>query len=217
MRLFKPVLSVSENRKGVLDIDTVKGCTIGMANYPGKGCYGLCYAYRMAHCRGIDFKNSVSRKVNKYEKKSIQQVVKKHPAKWFRIGTMGDPSHDWELTISVCEWLGRAKIPVIVTKHWVNMADSQIDRLLKCGVIINTSISALDTVDEIEHRLSQFHRLQGKNVGSVLRIVSAKFGDTEWGLRKAKIQDYLFSFSPTIDNPLRIPFSDKRVMEGGTA
>lgn len=214
MRLFKSVLSVSENRKGVLDIDTVKGCSIGMSNYPEKGCYGLCYAQRLSRCRGIDFSTSVSRKINKHDKKTIQQVVKRHPAKWFRIGTMGDPSHDWELTLSVCEWLGRAKIPVIVTKHWVAMTDTQIERLKKCGVIINTSISALDNSDEIHHRLAQFYRLQEKNVGSILRIVSAKFGDTEWGSRRAKVQDYLFSLSPTIDNPLRIPFSDKRVIDG---
>ena len=41
---YKPVLTASENLKGVLDVDTVKGCSSGMAAYPGTGCYGACYA-----------------------------------------------------------------------------------------------------------------------------------------------------------------------------
>lgn len=39
---YKPVLTATENLKGVLDVDTVKGCFSGMAAYPGTGCYGAC-------------------------------------------------------------------------------------------------------------------------------------------------------------------------------
>ena len=59
-----------------------------------------------------------------------------------------------------------------------------------------------------------FLRLREKGVKTVLRIVSAKFGDTPRGQRLDKIQRYLFSFSPSIDNPLRIPRSDPRVAMG---
>jgi len=38
MKEYLPYLSASINRKGVLDIDTVKGCKLGMANYPKGGC-----------------------------------------------------------------------------------------------------------------------------------------------------------------------------------
>jgi hypothetical protein len=36
---YLPILTVVENEKGVLDVDTVKGCTSGMRAYPGTGCY----------------------------------------------------------------------------------------------------------------------------------------------------------------------------------
>jgi hypothetical protein len=39
-RLYRPFLTATENRKGVLDVDTVKGCQMGMHAYPRGGCYG---------------------------------------------------------------------------------------------------------------------------------------------------------------------------------
>ena len=31
---YRPVLTAAENAKGVLDIDTVKGCRLGIEKYP---------------------------------------------------------------------------------------------------------------------------------------------------------------------------------------
>jgi hypothetical protein len=227
MNNYLPFLSASINRKGVLDIDTVKGCRFGMEKYPNGGCYGLCYAAKTAKFYGYDFSKSVSRKLstpskqlnlfNKpviYGKKNIKNIVKNHGLKWFRIGTMGDPCHDWDLTATVCEWLCRYKKPVVITKHWDTLSDSILDRLSVCCVVINTSISALDTGDEIEHRLAQFNRMKRHGIRSVLRIVSCKFGKTDIGTRLDKIQIELFKNSLIIDNPLRIPLSDDRVVKG---
>ena len=47
-RHYGNVLAVSMNAKGVLDLDTVKGCTLGMNAYPVNGCYGECYAVKTA-------------------------------------------------------------------------------------------------------------------------------------------------------------------------
>ena len=58
---YLPVLTVTENGKGVLDVDTVKGCTEGMKKYPEGGCYGECYAAKTAKRYGIDFTKSISR------------------------------------------------------------------------------------------------------------------------------------------------------------
>ena len=58
-------LTASINSKGVLDIDTVKGCAMGMEAHPDGGCYGHCYAYKMARARGFNFEKSISR--NKIE------------------------------------------------------------------------------------------------------------------------------------------------------
>jgi hypothetical protein len=47
-RRYLPILTAVENQKGVLDVDTVKGCAIGMRVYPNGGCYGECYAAKTA-------------------------------------------------------------------------------------------------------------------------------------------------------------------------
>ena len=41
-------LTVDVNSKGVMDIDTVKGCSLGMKARPGVGCYDSCYANKLA-------------------------------------------------------------------------------------------------------------------------------------------------------------------------
>ena len=107
---YKPVLSAHINRKGVLDIDTVKGCSLGMGSYPNGGCYGVCYANKVATLYGFNFNKSVSRELVGCNYVEIESAVKNHRLAWFRVGTMGDPCHDWGLTVEVCEWLGRFKI-----------------------------------------------------------------------------------------------------------
>ena len=64
-KTYKPTLTAVVNHKGVMDIDTVKGCSEGLAAYPDGGCYGECYAYKIATRYGIDFATSISRKIYK--------------------------------------------------------------------------------------------------------------------------------------------------------
>lgn len=228
MKSYNPVMTASINNKGVLDVDTVKGCSLGMLNYPNGGCYGLCYAAKMAKIYGYDFLNSVSRQFKKKTSQlnifgeisekittDVYSSVKNHNLTWFRIGVMGDPCHDWDLTVSTCEWLSHLKIPVIVTKHWIEIPDSLLERVCALGnVVFNTSISALDTDNEIKHRLSQYNRLKKYCYNSVLRVVSCEFGETKKGKELDKIQKYLFSHENIIDTPLRIGHNDKRVING---
>ena len=192
---YKTRITVSVNRKGVLDVDTVKGCTLGMAAYPHGGCYGLCYANSASELYGWDFPISVSRRPTDSERRTIEKSVRRHKATWFRIGNMGDPCHDWDVTVEVCEWLHEIKIPVVVSKHWIVMSDDQLSRLAECGVVFNTSISAMDTRDEIQHRLGQWDRIRRAGAVSRLRIVSAKFGDTQQGR----------AWEETQDSPARLP------------
>jgi len=229
MNQFKQQLSATVNRKGVLDIDTVKGCTHGMAAHPCGGCYGLCYAARISRLYGKDFAKSISREmvqdpsqtefcfVGEIGANEIWQAVKNHPLSWFRIGTMGDPSHDWPLTLRVAEWLHTLRTPIIITKHWVLLADDQLAKLSALGAIVNTSISALDSQEERDHRLGQYNRIQAAGIKSILRVVTCKFGDTENGRRLSAIQENLLSNKHIIDNPLRIPATDERVLCGDIA
>lgn len=209
-------LTVNENQKGVLDVDTVKGCTLGMKARPGTGCYGACYANKIAQAYGQNFPVSVSRKPADEERKQIEKTIRKHPASWFRIGTMGDPCHDWENTVEVCEWLHGIKQPIIITKHWRAVPDELLERFKTCRVCFNTSVSALDTDEELRHRLTEWVRLQEYGIKSILRIVSCKFGDTETGRTLDAIQRRLFSLGgkEAIDNPLRLTLTDQRVLDG---
>lgn len=212
---YLPVLTAAPNRKGVLDVDTVKGCYHGMAAYPGTGCYGACYAATTAKLYGRDFSVSVSRTPAPWSWRQVWRQVRDFNADWYRVGTAGDPCHDWENTVEVCELLASTgKHPVIITKHWQTLDDQQLSRLRAVSAVINTSVSALDTSAELRHRLRQIERIKQAGIKSVARVVTCNFGDTDWARERSYVQDVLLRLSPSIDNPLRIPSNDQRVIDG---
>jgi|Laugrespbdmm15dd_1035085.scaffolds.fasta_scaffold09735_2 hypothetical protein len=216
MRNYRNVLTVDINEKGVLDVDTVKGCTAGMAARPGTGCYGGCYAAKIAKYRGIDFSKAVTRTIHsKAQARAIERQVAAAPQGFFRIGVMGDPCHAWEETVSVIEWLSDFAHPVLITKHWKVATDDQLKRMAACGTALNTSLSALDTPQELKHRKAQFFRFKLLGGNSVARIVSCDFNpDNAEGVRMKAIQDDLFELRPTLDNPLRVPRTHPMVVSG---
>jgi len=212
-RRYRGELTVSANQKGVLDVDTVKGCTIGMRVRPNGGCYGECYAAKIAARYGVDFTTSVSRKMMDW--RGVSRTVQDFKASWYRIGTAGEPCHDWENTLSVCEVLQRTgKTPVIITKHWIALTDEQIGRLRAVGAVVNTSTSGLDTEAEMAHRVRQIGRLRRAGVRSVNRVVTCAYGASEWARSAQERQEYLLSIGPMIDNPLRVTKSNPRVQSG---
>lgn len=216
MRTYRNILAVDINEKGVLDVDTVKGCTAGMSARPGTGCYGACYAAKIAKFRGLDFSQAVTRTIHsRAQARAIERAVAAAPEGFFRIGVMGDPCHAWEETVSVVEWLSEFARPVIITKHWRTATDDQLKRLATCGTALNTSISALDTPAELKHRRGQFFRFKLIGGNSVARIVSCDFADeTPEGARMKALQADLFTLRPTLDNPLRAPKTHPLVMAG---
>lgn len=188
---------------------------------------GCVMPQKIAKFYGYDFSKSVNRLLGAKSKQlplfdnlryggsaSVFNAVKRHSAEWFRIGTMGDPCHNWGLTFDVCSWLGKIKTPVIITKHWCVIPDELLVKFAGIGVVFNTSISPLDTIEERATRIAQFNRLKSAGIKSVLRIVSCKFGETETGHKLNYIQRQLFDNYPIIDNPLRIPMGDSRVING---
>lgn len=215
-RQYRDVLTVDINEKGVVDVDTVKGCTAGMTARPGTGCYGACYAAKIAKFRGIDFAHAVTRTVaSAAEARAIERAVAAAPQGFFRIGVMGDPCHAWEETVRTVEWLCEFARPVIITKHWRVATDDQVARLIACGAVVNTSISALDTPAELHHRKRQFFRFKLMGGESVARIVSCDFDEsTEAGAKMKAVQDELFRLRPTLDNPLRAPRTHPLVVSG---
>lgn len=203
-RRYRNTLTVAMNRKGVVDVDTVKGCQHGMAAYPNGGCYGECYAAKTASMYGINFNVSVIRRLFAGNVARIVSCLHYAPSSWYRIGTAGDPSFAWEHTVRTCETLHYAgKTAVIITKHWNPLEDVQIARLALLGAVVNTSVSALDTDEELNHRLLQLNRLREAGVRSVCRVVTCAFGGSPWATDRAERQRYLLSLAPVIDNPLR--------------
>lgn len=215
-RRYGNVMTADVNQKGVLDVDTVKGCTAGMNARPGTGCYGGCYAANIAKFRGIDFTQAVSRKVvSAAHAREIEDAVRNAPEGFFRVGTMGDPCHDWEHTVATVEWLAPLAVPVVITKHWMVATDDQLSRLVTCGTVLNTSVSALDTPAELRHRERQIARYAALGGVSIARVVSCDFNrDTEEGRSMAEVQDRLLTLRPTLDNPLRVPRTHDLVRRG---
>lgn len=216
LKKYLDVLTVDINRKGVLDIDVVKGCTAGIAAHGSKGCYQACYAASTAKYMGIDFSKSVVRKVHTTtQAKQIENAVKNSPLGFFRIGTMGDPCHAWEETVKTVEWLAPYAIPVIITKHWKKASDSQLLRLIKCGTVINTSVSAIDSNAHLSRRIGEIKRYSDLGGESITRVVSCDFNlDDPIANKMNSIQEMLFSMKPVIDNPLRIPMNHYLVTSG---
>jgi hypothetical protein len=199
----------------VLDVDTVKGCTEGMAEYPDGGCYSECYACKTATRYGIDFGTAVSRRLMPSTRAIVFDTVKNHPATWYRVGTAGDPSHDWENTLEVCEFLNpTGKTPVVITKHWNAMSEEQLGRFVRLGAVFNTSTSGLDTDAEIMHRVWQIIRLRNAGIESVNRVVTCEFGQSFWARTAKAKQAYLLKIQPVIDTPLRASKANPHVANG---
>lgn len=215
-RPYGDLLTVDVNQKGVLDVDVVKGCTAGIAAHGPAGCYQACYAANIAKFRGIDFSRAVVRRVHsKAQALMIERAVKAAPLGFFRIGTMGDPCHAWEETVSTVEWLAPFAIPVIITKHWKRASDDHLRRLIVCGAIINTSVSAIDSQAHLARRMTEIIRYAEMGGTSVARVVSCDFNtDDPVGAAMHRTQERLFALRPMIDNPLRVPSTHHLVQAG---
>lgn len=205
MKTYKGVITLNKNSRGCYIIDTVKGCTAGSL-HGGKGCYGDCYAKNIADRYGFDFLTVKARKFeentdqvylfglgDETHKNKILKEIRAADMPFVRIGEMGDPSLDWAHTLKVVGEIAPAGKPiVIITKHWKAIPEESLEDLAKWGLCINTSVSALDSGKELEHRLRQFERLKSV-CNSVLRIVSCDFNmENADGFDRAIVQEELF-------------------------
>lgn len=208
MKSYKDCITLNRNSRGCYIIDTVKGCHSGLVNNKN-GCYGECYAFAIAKRYGFNFSVSSIRKFIYNEKQlcfwdfkdsnHLSKMIKKIKSidmPFIRIGEMGDPSEFWEHTVNICKEISTAsKKIVITTKHWNIISVSLLNELSKIDVCINTSISALDTNEQIDIRLKQYERLK-KYCNSKLRIVTCDFNlNNEVGKKLNLIQEKLINYS----------------------
>jgi hypothetical protein len=84
----------------------------------------------------------------------------------------------------------------------------------RLGICVNTSVSALDSEEELEHRIGQYERLKSV-CHSVLRVVSCDFNKAHCdGLDKSIIQEELFKMAPYIDTVFRPSANNYFVAKG---
>ena len=206
MKEYLNKISLSKNSRGVYDLDPFKGCSNGMA-LNDKGCYGICYAAKIAKFRGYDFSKTVKRDF--IDDKHLQKIGKElSKIKFVRLGVSCDPSFDWEHTINIIEKIRPFNNNIVViTKHWTNLTYKQCVRLK--GVTVNTSISALDSELQLDNRMFWYNKLK-EFCNSVLRVNTADFNDE---ILKVK-QDKLLSSEKVIDNILRFPKNHILVKDG---
>lgn len=207
MREYKNKISLIHNRRWIWDLDPFKWCYHWTLKND-RGCYWLCYAAKIAKFRWFDFTKVVYRDF--IDEKHIQEIwrqLKKVP--FVRLWTMCDPSHDREHTLKIVDIIRPyQKNIVIITKHRTILSDEQLKRFN--WVCINTSISALDTDEQINHRLEQYNRLK-PYCNSVLRVNTVEFRNSLFEEKK-QLQEELLRNDKVIDNILRMP-NDCRFVE----
>lgn len=215
MKTYNGKIALIRNNRGVYCIDSIMGCASGMAAHKD-GCYGDCYAARTARRYGIDFSKSVLRDFeNEGHKAQIMRQIEKIKMPFIRLGASGDPSEDWSHTLKILRVLKRCNTEiVIITRHWTLLSDEQIGELSAMNMCINTSVSALDSKEQMHRSVEQFKRLS-PHLKSVLRIVSCDFNkEHPEGKRMADEQRRLFELSPTIDTVFRPSNSNPLVTSG---
>jgi len=210
---FSSKISLIKNFRGVYELDTSKGCSAGMDNNE-KGCYNECYAYRYSKKWGYNFNKTVYRYFDNIKHKIlIINQINKIDMPFIRFGVSGDPSENWEHTISICEQIFKYinKEIVIITKHWNNLTNKQLQKIKDMGVCVNTSISALDSNLQIKNRLKQYNRLK-KVSKSILRIVTCSFNiNSNKGIKYNKIQKKLLKNENVIETVFRVYKKNKYV------
>lgn len=213
MKKYRNTINLNQNSRGCYIIDTVKGCSYTKA--VPNGCYGECYAANIANRYNFNFSEPVKRDFiydkgqlyfeGFYDLKHESQIIRQInniEMPFVRIGEMGDPSEFWEHTLNISETLKQSgKKIVIVTKHWKNINSKLLDKL--DGITINTSISAMDSKEQIKNRLTQYNRLKSY-CNSILRVVTCDFNvNNEHGYNMNKIQNNLLKNDNIIETVFR--------------
>jgi len=213
MRTYSSKITLVKNSRGVWDLDTIKGCSFGTEENPN-GCYDSCYAVRLSKRSGVDFSIPVKRYFsNRGHLKEIINQLKNIDTPFVRIGTDGDPSHDWYHTFSIIKKIKQAcNNIVIVTKHWNPIPNNFAKNL--SGIYVNTSISALDSPAQIKHRLAEYEHLK-PFCYSILRVNTCKFNvNNSIGKAFNDMQLKLLDNVNVLDTILRFPTNHNLVESG---
>lgn len=215
MREYSKYITLNRNSRGIYSLDTIFGCNSGL-KHNNKGCYNDCYSARISKKYGYDFSKNVLRCFK--NQKHIIKIIKdinNLDLPFIRVGSNGDPSENWEHTISILEKLkGIKKEIVIITRHWNELTLNQLNRISKLNICINTSVSALDESVLLNRCLFEHERIK-PYCKSILRVVSCDFNiHNKIGLQKSLIQEELFKKYKVLDTVFRVFKSNELVKKG---
>ena len=213
MRNYSNKITLSQNGRGIWTLDPIMGCKTGIEKNK-KGCFSDCYAARNARIFGYDFsKNTLRYFESDKHLKSIVNKINRLDFEFIRMGNSGDPSEDWEHTVSIIEKLkGINKPIVIITRHWNKLNLDQLKRLKQHNVTINTSISAID--DDLHRNIEQYEILKNY-CKSLLRIVSFDFNmKNKKAVQYSLLQDWVFNNYEVIDTVFRCSKSNPLYKDG---
>ena len=214
MKQYSHKISLTKNSRGIYSLDTSIGCGSGMKNQLG-GCYNDCYAAKSAKIYGYDFNTTVYRHFeSEAHRRLIINKINKIKLDFVRIGCSGDPSENWEHTVSILKKIDTCnKQIVIITKHWTILSDEHLKYFSNINICINTSVSALDKPHLLNKCLAQYERLK-PYCKSILRIVSCDFNlENNEGHKFHKLQSKLFQNNDIIDTVFRPSKTNKLVTE----
>ena len=224
MRKYSNSITLTKNRRGIYSLDPIIGCKSGM-ELGNKGWYDDGYAARIAKRYGYDFGENVLRNFDSITHlHKIRNEININGFPFIRMGTMGDPSEDWEHTISICEkiqmghQLSMFKYPekeiVIITKHWNILSINQLNRIKKLKICINTSISVLDNVNILNNGIKQYEILK-KYCRSILRLVSCDFNiKNSLGFMFHTLQENIIYKYNVLDTVFRVSSKNELVLNG---
>lgn len=171
-----------------------------------KGCPGGCWGCYAKLSQGvqygrINFDIPVSQILNpgRLRADCVELMWKRPDLNWVRIGVMGDPSLDWELTTQTVEVIGTTGLSsVIITKFWKLPTHDQLVRMSIAGAIFHWSvIPGYDDHPDVSSRtksilevLTEFHRMsRAENV--IMRLCTFIWNrDVEGGEVLADAQDW---------------------------
>lgn len=213
MRDYSNKITLTNNSRGIWTLDPIMGCKTGIEKNK-KGCFGDCYAARNARIFGYDFsKNTLRYFEDEKHLKKIINKINKLDFEFLRMGNSGDPSEDWEHTISICEKIKEINKPIIIiTRHWKKLKLEQLKRISKLNIIINTSISPID--DDLHSNIEQYELLK-KYCKSTLRCVSFDFNiKNKEGMKYNLIQDWIFNNYDVLDTVFRCGKSNELYKKG---
>jgi len=227
VRQYSSLISLAHNDRGAYYLDPSVGCESG-TRHDKNGCYGDCYSARLARIYGYDFTKTVYRGFeNDRHRIEIMRQINKIGLPFIRMGNSGDPSEDWQHTLKICKQINegisstqlslfkdtRRRMIVVITKHFNSIPDDLAGVLSYYNICVNTSVSAIDSEQDLQHRMSEYNRLK-KYCKSVLRVVSFAFGNNEAGRNYTKIQNQLFRNDMVIDNAFRPSRNNKMLADG---